>query len=396
MKKMITILLVLALIAGLAACGAKTEPAPKEEPASVEETAQPEQTEEPAQSEQNGEPALPEETEVPETSGEPETVTFTDDCGRTVEIPAGVTRVVPTGALSQIALFPLASEMFVGLATGWSDTAKQYVPAEYHDLPVLGSLYGTADLNVEQLALADPQVIIDVGEAKKSIVEDMDNMQELTSIPSVHIEMSLATMGDAYRRLGSLLGVEERAEQIASFCDRVYARTLSIMEKAGENKVSALYVVGEKGLNAIANGTFHAELFDMLTDNAAVVESPSGKGTGNEVTMEQIALWDPDFVLFGYDSIYNTVTETDTWKDMKAIAGGRYVKVPYGPDNWMGIPSSVQRVLGMIWLPAVLYPEYCDYDVEAEVKEAYALLYGCELTDGQYAGLTEGAFLQAE
>ena len=56
----------------------------------------------------------------------------------------------------------------------------------------------------------------------------------------------------------------------------------------------------------------------------------------------------------------------------------------------------VQRVLGMIWLPAVLYPEYCDYDVEAEVKEAYALLYGCELTDGQYAALTEGAFLQAE
>ena len=47
----------------------------------------------------------------------------------------------------------------------------------------------------------------------------------------------------------------------------------------------------------------------------------------------------------------------------------------------------------MIWFPAVLYPEYCDYDVKAEVKEAYALLYSCELTDAQYEALTEGAFL---
>ena len=389
MKKLISLLLALALLSGLAACGAKTEPAPKDETSPAEETTQPEQAEEP---EQTG-PEKEQEPEAPEEPAAPETVSFTDDCGRTVEVPATITRVVPTGALSQIALFALAPEMFVGVASGWSDSAKQFVPSQYHDLPVLGSLYGTADLNVEQLALADPQVIIDVGEAKKSIVEDMEDMQELTSIPSVHIEMSLATMGDAYRRLGALLGKEERAEEIASFCDKVYARTVSIMEQVGENKVSALYVVGEKGLNVIANGTFHAELFDLLAENAAVVESPSGKGTGNEVTMEQIVLWDPDFVLFGYDSIYDTVAEAATWKDMRAIAGGNYVKGPYGPDNWMGIPSSVQRCLGMIWFPAVLYPEYCDYDVKAEVKEAYALLYSCELTDAQYEALTEGAFL---
>ena len=392
MKKLIALLLALTLLLGLAACGAKTEPAPKDDTPPAEETVQPEKTEEPEQTE----PAEEKEPETQEEPAAPETVSFTDDCGRTVEVPGKIERIVPTGALSQIALFALAPEMFVGVATGWSDTAKQYVPAKYHDLPVLGSLYGTADLNVEQLALADPQVIIDVGEAKKSIVEDMDDMQELTSIPSVHIEMSLATMGDAYRTLGALLGKEERAEEIASFCEEAYARTLSVMERVGENKVSALYVVGEKGLNVIANGTFHAELFDLLTDNVAVVESPSGKGTGNEVTMEQIALWDPDFVLFGYDSVYDTAAEMDTWKDMRAIAGGRYVKGPYGPDNWMGIPSSVQRVLGMIWFPAVLYPEYCDYDVEAEVKEAYVLLYGCELTDEQYAALTEGAFLPKE
>ena len=392
MKRLIALLLALTLLMGLAACGAKTEPAKPEQTAPAEETTQPETAEEPKQQETT------EETE-PETSEEPEapeTVTFTDDCGRIVELPGTITRIVPTGGLAQIALFAIAPEMFVGLSTDWSDAAKEYIPADYQDLPVLGALYGSADLNVEELAATDPQVIIDLGEAKKSIVEDMDNMQELTSIPSIHIEGTLATMGDAYRKLGALLGKEERAEQIASFCDRVYDRTMSIMEQVGENKVTALYVVGDQGLNVIANGSFHAEVFDLLTENAAVVENPAGKGTGNEVTMEQIALWDPDFVLFGPDSIYDTVAETDTWKDMKAITGGKYVKVPYGPDNWMGMPPSVQRYLSLIWLTAVLYPEYCDYDVKAEVQEAYSLLYSADLTDEQYAALTEGAFLPTE
>ena len=395
MKKIASLLLALILLLSLAACAGKTASA-RPEPASEPETsggpADAQEPEEPAE-EQQPEEQTPEE---PEEETAPETVTVTDDCGRTVEIPGEITRIVPTGGLAQIALFALAPDLFVGLANEWSEAAKPYIDSAYYDLPVLGTLYGSADLNLEELAVTDPQLIIDLGEAKKTIVEDMDTMQDQTSIPSIHIEASLATMADAYRKLGAILGREERAEELAAFCEKVYARTADIAEKAGDGKVSALYIVGSEGLNVIASGSFHAEVVDMLTDNAAVVDNPAGKGTGNEVTMEQIALWDPDFVLFGYDSVYDTVAEEATWKDMRAVAGGNYVRVPYGPDNWMGIPSSVQRVLGMIWFPAVLYPEYCDYDVEAEVKEAYALLYGCELTDEQYATLTEGAFLPKE
>ena len=395
MKKIVTLLLALALVLSLVACGGKTAETKTEEPTQSAEAEQPAATEEPAQTEQPAETQTAQEPQTPDPADQTdgETVTFTDDCGRTVEIPAAITRVVPTGGMAQVALFALAPEMFVGLATDWSEAAEAYVDPAYRDLPVLGALYGSADLNLEELALTDPQLIIDIGEAKKTIVEDMDAMQEQTAIPSVHIEATLSSMADAYRKLGALLGREERAEQIASFCERVYNRTLGIMDQVGENKVKALFVVGDEGLNVIANGSFHAEVFDLLTDNLAVVESPSGKGSGNEVTMEQIALWDPDFIVFGPDSIYGTVAEKDTWKDMKAIADHNYVEVPYGPDNWMGMPPSVQRYLSLIWLTAVLYPDFCDYDVKAEVQECYKLLYSCDLTDGQYAELTQNAFL---
>lgn len=379
-RRILTFVLALSMVLSLAACagGSKapeSTPSPTEAPAA---TAMPAPTEAPA-----------EPTEEPA----PTAFTFTDSCGREVEIPAEISRIAASGPLTQIILFAIAPDLFVGLAAKWGDCAKGMIPEEYFELPYFGQLYGSANLSVEELALADPQLIIDVGEAKKTIVEDMDALQELTTIPSVHIEANLETMPQAYRTLGALLGREEQAEKLAAFCEKTYARTKNIMEAVGENRVNALYVLGEEGLNVLANGSYHAELIDMLTNNLAVVDNPAGKGSGNKVTMEQIAAWNPDFIIFAPGSIYSDVAERDGWQEIHAVSTGSYIEVPEGPHNWMGSPPSVQRYLGLIWLTAELYPDYCDYDVKAEITEYYRLFYGCELSDTQYEALTANALL---
>ena len=323
-----------------------------------------------------------------------ETVVFTDDCGREVEVPAQISRIVATGPLSQIVLYTIAPDMLAGLASKWSVSAAGIVPEEYLQLPYFGQLYNTANLNLEELALAGPQLIIDIGRVMSSGAEDMDTLQQQTGIPTVFLTSSAESLPDTYRKLGQLLGREEKAEQLASFCEGVYARTLSIMEQVGNHKVTALYIKGEQGLNVLANGAAHAEVLDLLTENVAVVDNPSSKGSGNEVTMEQIALWNPEVILFDADSIYDTVAGMDTWKELTAIVSGNYLEVPEGPWNWMGTPPAAQRYLGMIWLTAELYPEYCNYDVKAEILEFYELFYGCRLTDQQYESLTAKAFLE--
>lgn len=340
------------------------------------------------------------ETSSPSPSETPEASASTtggeriiiDDSGREVNVPDEITKFVPSGPLAQIVLFALAPEMFVGLATKWYDSAEGIIADEYFDLPNFGQLYGSADLNVEELALAEPQIIIDIGEAKSSIIEDLDTLQSQTNIPTVFVSATLETMPETYRTLGELLGKEEKAEELAKFCERVYDRTLGIMEEVGDNKVNCLYVLGEDGLNVLANGSYHSELIDMLTNNLAVVDDPSSMGGGNAVDMEQISLWNPDFILFAPESIYSSVAEMNTWGEITAIANNNYIEVPEGPHNWMGSPPSVQRYLGMIWLTATLYPDYCDYDVKAEILEYYELFYGSELTDAQYEALTENAF----
>lgn len=323
------------------------------------------------------------------------TKTFTDDCGRQVEVPAEITRIVPAGPLAQMILLAIAPDLFVGVASRWNTSGAEILDKEYYDLPYLGRLTDSADVNLETLALADPQIIIDIGEKKDSSGETLGKLQSQTGIPIVFLSASLETMPQTYRKLGALLGREERAEELAQFCETVYARTESIMAQVGENKVKALYILGEEGHNVIARDSYHSQVLDMLTDNLAVVENPSAKGLGNEVGMEQIALWNPDFLLFAKGSVYDSVSRRPVWDQMTAIQNRQYVEVPEDLYNWMGNPPGVQRYLSLIWLTAVLYPELCDYDVKAEITRYYRLFYGCSLTDGQYENLTKNSFLGA-
>ena len=322
-----------------------------------------------------------------------ESAVFTDDLGREVMVPSEITRIAVSVPLPQIYVYGIAPDLLVGLADQFPASAEGIIPEAHIGLPYLGRLYGSANLNIEELAKADPQVVIDMGEPKKGIEEDLDGLTAQTAIPAVYIRSTLETAPQAYRRLGELLGREAQGEEIAAFLERVYSRTLSIMEKVGDNRRQILYITGDEGRSVLAKTSYQAELIDMLTDNLAVVDNPVSKGTGNEVTMEQIMLWDPECIVFAPDSVYDRVAADGTWKLLTAVQAGQYIRTPQGPHNWLGSPPSVQQYLGLIWLTAALYPEYCDYDVKADILEFYRLIYHCELTDAQYETLTRGAFL---
>ena len=329
-------------------------------------------------------------TQIDESQA-PETRTFTDSVGRTVEVPDKIDRIAVSGPMAQMVVFALAPDQMVGIASEWDKTAAQYLDAQYYDLPMLGQLYGgKGELNLETLLASGAQVVIDVGEPKDGIAEDLDALSEQTGLPFVHITATTDTMGDAYRKLGELLNMDAEAETLAAYCESVYSRTQDIAQSV--DKVDLLYCLGENGQNVIANGSYHAEIIDLLSSNLAVVDSPSSKGTGNEVDMEQILLWNPDYILFAPESIYDTVADDPIWQQVTAIREGHYYEVPFGPYNWMGFPPSVQRLLGMMWMAKVLYGDAADYDLHSEVTEYFSLFYHCELTDAQYQELMASSF----
>lgn len=228
-------------------------------------------------------------------------------------------------------------------------------------------------------------MIVDVGESKESMTQELDALQQQTGIPFVHIDATLEHMDETYALLGQLLDMPDEAKTLSDYCRRVYDRAVDIAGSV--EKTRLLYITGEAGLNVIAQSAYHAEVIDLLSDNLAVVDEPSSKGTGNEVDMEQIMLWDPDVIIFAPESAYATVGDDPLWQGVTAIARGQYYETPLGPYNWMGFPPSVQRLLGMMWMAKVLYPEAADYDLYTEVAEYFRLFYHCELTQTQYDAL---------
>ena len=107
-----------------------------------------------------------------------------------------------------------------------------------------------------------------------------------------------------------------------------------------------------------------------------------------------MSLHTPEKRIFGGGSVYDTVTEDAAWSQISAIANGKYVESPESPHNWTVAPPARQRYLALLWLPSLLYPDYCDYDLQEEVTEYYELFYGVTLTDEQYVTLTANAFFK--
>ena len=315
-----------------------------------------------------------------------ETRVFTDSTGRQITVPARIDKVAVSGPLAQIVVFALCPDKLVGVANEWDESAQQFLDEKYYNLPLLGQLYGgKGELNLETLLSSEAQVVIDVGEAKGTIAEDMDALQEQTGIPFVHIDAKLASMDETYTMLGDLLGMADEAKALADYCRTTYDSVKSAVD--GVEKADLLYITGDTGLNVIAQGSFHAEVIDLLSSNLAVVDEPSSKGSGNEVDMEQILNWNPDVILFTPGSIYATVGEDAAWQGVTAIQNGAYYEVPMGPYNWMGFPPSVQRLLGMQWMAKVLYPDAVDYDMYEAASTYFQMFYHCDLTQEQYDAL---------
>ena len=308
---------------------------------------------------------------------------FVDSAGREVMVPITIDRIAPSGTNAQLILYTLCPEKLIGLSQPFSRVQKRYINEACHDLSIFGQFYGgSGTMNYEEIISAAPDIIIDIGEEKTNIAADMDELQERTGIPVIFIEASLDTFARAYDMLGDVLGISERAAELSGFVREAMAlaennRTII----GGDNKIRAVYSQGEYGLEVNGRGSIHACVFDAVgIDNIAVLGVLSSKG-GDEVSIDQMLLWQPELVILAPGANYNEIFDDPIWANVTAVKNGNVFEAPLGPYNWMGRPPAIQCVLGVLWLGNLIYPELYDYDMAEKAQEFYALFFGYELTD---------------
>ena len=311
-----------------------------------------------------------------------ETREFVDSVGRTVVIPKNISKIAASGNLSQIALLSIASDKFAGLAAGISDENKIYFDNNFSSLPVLGQLYGgKGDLNLESLLNSGAEVVIDIGEPKSTIKNDLDNLTEQTGIPFIHITLTLDTIDSCYTKLGELFDRQDRAKQIIDYCNETLSYANNLTNKIDKKNIA--YLVGVNGLNAIAEKSYFSEVLNIVANNAIKIDEPSSKGTGNEIDIEQLINFNPDYIVFEEKSMFDTVSSLPEWQDINAIKNNNYYLVPSVPYNILGFPPSIQKIIGIKWLMAKLYPDDINFNIEDEFVKFYKLFYNINLTEEQ-------------
>lgn len=326
-----------------------------------------------------------------------ETREFTDSAGRTVEVPVDIERIAPSGHTANQVLLTMAPEKMVGLSQELTEDQQKYLGVDMSDLPVFGAIFGAkGDLNKEAIAAADPQVIIDTGALEDDVASGLDQLQEELGIPCVFIETNMDDYGTAYEMLGDLLGMEERGKELSEYCQNAYEQVVDVMSGIPEeDRANVLYLLGEDGTNVIAKGTQQAEVVDLCADNLAVMDSPSNTGMGSETSLEQIALWNPDIIIFASGSVYSTVADDPAWDGITAIDNGDYYEAPGTPYNWLNSPPTVNQVMGMQWLPRLLYPDRFDDSIQDVTRSYYSLFYGYDLSDEELDALVANALPKA-
>lgn len=324
------------------------------------------------------------------------TTAFTDSAGRTVTVPENITMIAPSGSVSQMILMTLVPERLVGLSSMPDASQLLYFPDYIANLPVFGQFYGSkANINMEALIAAQPQIIIDLGDFKDGIADDMDAVQNQTGIPTVFIDASLENLPTAYRMLGSLLSVEERAEELASYIEETIAyaaqKSAQILP---EDRKTVLYGTGASGLSCNARGSSQADVIELVgAINVVEPESNSHHYGGTELDLEQVYALDPEVILFSVDGPYDDLQNSE-WSELFAVKYGTFYEVPALPYSWMSMPPSVNRVIGIWWLGNLLYPDFFDYDMVEKAQEFYKLFWNYDLSDEEAAELLSRSTLK--
>lgn len=321
-------------------------------------------------------------------------VEITDMAGRKVLMPAEINKIFSTGAQGTIIIYTLNPDKMVGWNYSLRDGEKRFIDEKYHKLPNLGGA-GKESINVEEVLKVDPQILITMGTIDDTLISQVDEMEEKVGKPIVILDDDINKLTEVYEILGKIMGEEEKAKELAKYCNETLADIEKNLPKITEDmKVNIYYAEGPNGLQTEPAGSWHGEVIDMVGgNNVAQVEIKGSKGK-SEVSIEQLLNWNPDIIISWDDErggYYSEIFKDPTWKDIKAVKNKEVYEIPNKPFNWFDRPPSVNRILGLKWIGNLLYPDIYDYNMRDEVKEFYDKFYHYQLTEEEIDELLENA-----
>lgn len=306
-----------------------------------------------------------------------------DGAGRSIALPASVAHVFAAGPPAAVILYSLAPEKMLGWPQRPAPRALELL-GPGADLPALGRLTGRGgEANLETVLRLKPDLILDVGSTDPTYASLAERVQGSTGIPFLLMDGRLSALAETYRRLGLVLGVPETAGRQADFIEQRLSAVRARVEKVPPEKRPKIYLArGAEGIESARAGSINVEALEYAGGRNVVGET---LGAGGLVTLspEQVLAFDPDIIVALDPAFYQRVWNDPVWGQMRAVKAHKVVLAPQLPFAWVDFPPAVNRVIGVIWLAKLFYPELFPENLATDAKDFYRLFYHHDLSDAE-------------
>ena len=325
-----------------------------------------------------------------------ETREITDMAGRKVTVPAAenIESVFSAGPVAAIFLYMVVPDKLLGWNYELNDVEKSIILDKYQDLPNFGM--GDA-VNYEAVIAANPTIAINSGKINDAMVSDCDALSESLGIPVVAVDNELNNSAEAFRFMGELLGVEDHAEELAQYAEQVFTDINVLSDIPEEKKVSVYFGNGEDSLETAPRGSQHAQILGAI--NAVnVADLELGDGSRVQISAEQLLAWDPDVIVVNGEpkadksgsSAAEDILSNPDYASLKVVQDQKVYGTPNAPFSWVDRPAGPNRLIGMRWFSALIYPEYIKCDINEEIHKFFDLFYHVDLSDEQLENVLKG------
>ncbi|MBN1887764.1 MAG: iron ABC transporter substrate-binding protein [Thermoflexales bacterium] len=317
------------------------------------------------------------------------TVTVTDLLGRQVNVPAKVTRVVAIGP-GALRLYVYAGNLdyivgVEGMETG-DVSGKPYMLANpaLAKLPVIGQGGPNNAPDAEKLLTVTPNVIFSTYATDAAAA---DELQAKTGLPVVVLHRgggfgTTAIFGqpvrDSLMLVGQITGDTAKAQAAIEFIEQAGQDLDKRTKDIPDADKPTVYVggLGAKGTHGIESTQGQYVLLDAI--HAKNVVDETGQDGSIMIDKEKLLTWDPQFIFIdqgGYAAVLEDYEKDPAfYQSLSAVKNGQvHSQLPYNSYN-TNIDTAIADAY---YLGKILYPKaFADVDPAKKADEIYVALVG--------------------
>ncbi len=313
-----------------------------------------------------------------------------DSAGRTVTVPDRIDRVFVAGPPASVLLYVLAPEKMVGWTSRPRAAERPFLLPSVRDLPELGRLTGRGDTaNVEVVIATKPDLIVDYGSVNDTTKSLADRVQGQLGIPYLLIDGRFDRSAASVRLIGDVLGVPARGETIARAIEDTLADTAAKLAGLGPDRRRRVYLArGADGLETGLTGSINTEIIERA-GGINVAAAGGARGGLARVSLEQVLAWNPDTIVTWDRNFLAGVYADPAWAPIEAVRDRRVFFSPELPFGWIDRPPSLNRMLGLVWMTGVLYPDRFPGDFRAATRDFFKRYFQTDLSESELATLLD-------